>query len=377
MINLKPSQILRLNKKEIKNKRIILRVDYNLNLKNKAVEDIYRIKKSLPTIKFLLKNQARQIILVTHLGQPSKIKEKKLSTKNLLPLIKKLIKKDIYYYFWQPSRKNYKIPLHHSLILLENIRFFKEEMDDDPYFAYQLSQLGEIYVNEAFSVSHRKHASLHKLSKILPTFYGLNFETEIKNLNLVFKTQKKIAIIIGGIKIETKLPLIKSFLNKAQLIILVGGIANTFLKAKGFEVGQSIVDDHYLNELKKIISYKILLPFDFFTPQGYKYLGQIKKNDIIYDIGPQSINNFIDELKKNQLIIWNGPLGFIENKKYSLGSKFFSQKLARLKAYKIAGGGETLSLIHSLKLSSNFNFISTGGGAMLYYLAYKNLPIFD
>lgn len=372
MINLNKLQLLRLNKNKIKNKRIIVRVDYNIELKNKKFEDRYRIEKSLPTIKFLLTHQAKQIILITHLGRPKNNKDKNLSTKKILPLLKKYFK-EVNYYYWQPGK-----PIsNHQLIILENIRFFKEEENNDEKFAYQLSKIGDIFVNEAFSVSHRRHSSVYQLQKFLPTLYGFNFENEIKNLNKAFKIKRGVGVIIGGIKIETKLDLIKNFSKKAELIILVGAIANTFLKAKNFEVGKSIIDQEKINDVRQLSSNKIIIPFDFQTNKGYRHLGEIKKDEIIYDIGQESIHSFIDSLKNCQLIIWNGPLGWIENKKYSLGSKSFARALAKLKAYKIIGGGETLSVVHSLNLENKFNFISTGGGAMLYYLAFENLPIFE
>ena len=372
MIKLKTSQLLRTNIKKIKNKRLIVRVDYNINLKNGNFEDFYRIKKSITTIKTLIENDAKKIILITHFGRPKNNKDKTLSTKKLLPILRKYFNK-IEYQYWQPG---YKVPPH-NLVLLENIRFFRGEEKNDKKFAYQLSTLGDIFINEAFSVSHRKHASVYQLPKFLPTLYGFNFEQEIENLNLAFKTKKDIGIIIGGIKLETKLPLIKNFLNKAKQIILVGTVVNTFLKAKNFEVGKSYIDKEKIIEVKKISSNKILIPFDFQTNQGYRYLGEIKKNETIYDIGRKSIFFFINELRKCNLIIWNGPLGWIENKKYFDGSKLFAQQLSKLKAYKIVGGGETLSIINSLKLENRFDFISTGGGAMLYYLAYGTLPIFE
>lgn len=368
MIKFEKENLLRLNKNKIKDKRVIVRVDYNLDEQNK---NVYRIERSLKTINFLKENNAKQIILVTHLGRP-KNKEKKFSTQKLIPIIKKFLK-EINYFYWKPG----ELLPNKRMIILENIRFFKEEENNNEKFAYYLSRLGEVFVNEAFSVSHRKHSSIHKITKFLPTFYGFNFEKEIKTLNKVIKIKKGLGIIIGGIKIETKLDLIKKFIKKADLIILVGGIANTYLKAKNFEVGKSIIDKNEINKVKKIKSNKILLPFDFQTNIEHKYLGEINKNEIIYDIGQESIKVFIDSLKKCKIIIWNGPLGWIENKKYFLGSQLFAESLAKLKAYKIVGGEETLSIIYSLNLEKSFNFISTGGGAMLYYLAHQSLPIFE
>jgi len=372
MIALKKQQLLRFNKDKIKNKKVIVRVDYNVEIKNKKLEESYRIEKSLKTINFLKTNNAKQIILITHFGRP-KNKEPVYSTKNLLPFLKKYIK-EIEYFEWEPEKQ---IDENKKVVILENIRFFKEEEENDLNFAKSLAKLGDIFVNEGFSVSHRKHSSVYGISKYLPTYFGFNFEEEINNLNKVFeyiKKRKSIGVVISGIKFETKIELIDKFIKKADIIILGGGIANTVLKAKGFEIGKSIYDEEYLEFAKKIFSNKLLLPFDFVTQNGHRYLGEIKKDDIIYDIGEESLKIFIEELKKVKMIIWNGPLGKIEDKKYAKGSLEFAKNLMKLKNKKIIGGGDTLKIFKNIKVKNTF--LSTGGGAMLYYLAYENLPIF-
>ncbi len=373
MIKLHESSLLRKNKNKIKGKRVLVRVDYNVEIKNGKVLDSYRIKESLKTINFLKKNGAKQIILITHFGRPQN-REKKFSTLNLLPILKRFIR-DINYFDWKPG----KFLPDKKIFLLENIRFFKEEEKDDYKFAQKLSKLGDIFINEAFSVSHRKHASLHQISKILPTYFGFNFEKEIKNLNLVFdyfKKNKKVGIVIGGIKFETKIELIKNFLKRAEIIILVGGLANTFLKGKGFEIGNSLYDKEYLKFVKDIHTPKILLPFDFLTNKNHKYLGEIQKDETIYDIGKESIDIFLEELKKMDLVVWNGPLGKIEEKKFREGSLYFAKGLLKMKNKKIVGGGETLFIANEILKNDKNTFISTGGGAMLYYLAHESLPIF-
>lgn len=371
MIKLEKKFLLKNNKDKIRNKRVLLRVDYNVEIKNGKVLDNYRIKESLETIKFLNKNGAKQIILITHFGRP-KNKEKKFSTIRLIPLLRKYIKK-IEYFNWRP---NLNLPVK-NILILENIRFFKEEEENDYRFAQKLSKLADIFVNEAFSASHRKHASIYQISKILPTYWGLNFEKEIKNLNLVFvyfKKGKRIAVVIGGIKFETKIELIKNFLKKVDLIILTGGLANTFLKGKGFEIGNSLFDKEYLEFFKNLHTHKVLVPFDFITNKGHRYLGEIQKDEIIYDVGKKSIELFLEELKKKDLVIWNGPLGKIEEKEYRGGSVYFAHCLVGIRNRKIIGGGETLSIANKIFKNDRNTFISTGGGAMLYYLAKGNLP---
>ncbi len=375
MIVLKKENLLRFNKNKIRNKKIIVRVDYNVEIKDGKIEEYYRIEKSLQTINFLIKNKAEKIILITHLGRP-KNKEKVYSTKNLIPYLRKIIK-DVAYFNWQPDKE---INVKNKVILLENIRYFKEEEENNESFSESLAKLGDIFINEAFSVSHRKHSSVYGITKFLPTYFGFNFEEEIKNLNKVFeyiKKRKRVGVVISGIKIETKIDLINKFLNKAEIIILGGGIANTFLKAKGFEIGKSIYDEEYLDKVKKIYSNKILIPFDFITQNGYRFLGEIKKDDVILDIGNESLKIFLDELKKMDLVVWNGPLGKIEDKKYIKGSLNFAKEIIKMGNKKIIGGGDTLKIFEKIRVKKLKNvFFSTGGGAMLYYLAHENLPIF-
>ncbi|MGC8981753.1 MAG: phosphoglycerate kinase [Minisyncoccia bacterium] len=368
MINFKDKDLLRKNPKKVKDKDVLLRVDYNVDIEKGKIFDDYRILKSFDTINFLKKAGARKIILISHLGRPNGFDEKYSLKKIYLYLKKRL--KDISFIKWKPG-ENID---NHKIILLENIRFFKGEEENDEKFAKELSKLGDIFVNDAFSVSHRKHASVYGIKKFLPTLYGLNFEKEINNLNRVFKA-KNLGIIIGGIKTDTKIGVIKKFLNRANLIILGGGIANTFLKAKGFEIGNSIYDKEYIDYLKKINNPKILTPFDFITNNGYKFLGEISKDDSILDIGEESIRVFISELKRVKTIVWNGPFGKIEDKKYSKGTIKFLKELVKLKGEKIVGGGDTIKLINKLKLDKKFDFVSTGGGAMLEYLSSGKLPI--
>jgi len=371
MIKLKKKEILRFNKDKVKGKRVLVRVDYNVDIEKGKIVDDYRISRSFDTINFLKKAGAEKIILISHLGRPKGF-DKKYSLRKIYLYLKKRIK-DIGFFEWKPGME---VSRKEKIVLLENIRFFKEEEENDENFSKELSKLGDIFVNDGFSVSHRKHASVYDIKKFLPYFYGLNFENEINNLNNVFKA-KSLGIVIGGIKTETKIGVIKNFLNKANLIILGGGIANTFLKAKGFEIGKSVYDEDYLNELRKIYSPKILAPFDFLTNNGNRFLGEISKDDAIFDIGEESIKVFIEELRKVKTIVWNGPFGKVEDKRYSKGTEKFLKELVKLRAKKIVGGGDTIKVVNKLRLGKKFDFVSTGGGAMLEYLSKGTLPIFD
>jgi phosphoglycerate kinase len=363
MIETKKLPLLRLNQEEIKNKDVILRVDFNVDLKKGKVLDKYRIIAVKDTINILKK--AKKVIILSHLKE-------NLSFKKLLPEIEKILNIKINFL------KDFNSPLKEKFNFLENLRKWKEEKEADLSFAKKLASFGEIFVFDAFSVAHRKHSSVYWLPKILPTYYGLNFEKEINLLNKFLKS-KHLTLILGGAKISTKLPLIKKFQSKAELIILGGGLTNTFYKAKGFEMGDSLVENDILDEVKKLPVKKILLPFDFIVLNKKKilknkFLGEINKGDIIYDIGPESLKVILDELKKAKNIIWNGPLGYIENEKFKIGTLTLAKFLIKLKRKNIlVGGGDTLGFLEKEKLIKKFKNISTGGGAMLYYLAEEKL----
>lgn len=373
MIKFKKTELLRFNQEKIKNKNIILRVDFNVNVIKGKIFDKYRILAVKETLNILKK--AKKVLIISHLNNPKKY-SKKYSFEKLIPQIEKILKIKIGFV------KNFNSPLKEKFNLFENIRFWKEEKKIDFNFAKKIANYGEIFINDAFSVSHRKHTSVYLLPKILPTYYGLNFEKEINLLNKVLNS-KRLILILGGAKISTKLPLVKNFLNTSDLIILAGGLANTFYKAKGFEIGESFFEQEILNEIKKINSPKIFIPFDFYGLNSKKkythfYLGEIQKNDIIYDIGKESLKIIFEEIKKSKNIVWNGPLGYIEDKKFEKGTFELLKFLSQLKnKFILIGGGDTLSFLERKKMIKKFKNLSTGGGAMLYYLSNKNLPIFE
>jgi phosphoglycerate kinase len=394
MIKLKKSQLLRFNKEEIKNKDVLVRVDFNVPIKENKIGEVYRIKSIKETLDFL--KIARKIILISHLDDPRplisinrtknisdkifKDKIKKYSLKKILPSIEKLLKIKINF-----LKDLNDIPKE-KFNLLENIRLFKGEKECNINFAKNLANLGDIFVFEAFSVCHRKHSSIYLLAKILPTYFGFNFEKEINLLNTILNTSKskynnKLSLILGGAKISTKLPLIKKFLRSASLIILTGGLANTFLKSRCFEIGNSLFEKDILEEIKKIKSPKILVPFDFYglskNKVFYKFLGDIRKNDKILDIGKESLRVFLKEVKKSKFIVFNGPLGFVEDKRFEKGTLILLKSLSKLKdKFILVGGGDTLSFLENKRIIKKFK-ISTGGGAMLYYLANETFPIFE
>ena len=338
--------------KNIKNKKVLVRVDFNVPIKNGKVVDDFRIQKSLPTIKFL-QNKGAEVILISHLG-----KDGTESLKPVADRLKKYIKKDI--------------------ILLENIRQYPEEEQNSLSFAKRVAGIADFYVNDAFSVSHRNHASVVGVPKYLPSYAGLQLEEEIKNLSKVLKNPKRpFLFILGGAKFSTKMPLVQKYLKTADYIFIGGAILNDFLKAKKYEIGKSLTDNTKI-PANIFNNKKIILPVDVVVLSGNKIINKkiedIKKNEIIIDIGKDSVKLAENYIKKAKLILWNGPLGKYEGKSGDLATKKLLKSVASSKAESIIGGGDIVSVVSKLKLEKKFTFVSTGGGATLDFLANGTLP---
>lgn len=325
----------------ISGKRVLVRVDWSVPIQDSKVVDDYQIKKSLPTIKYL-QNAGAKIILISHAEKDED---------SLLPIFKN-VKKYLPLTFIKQS----------NLVLLENLRQNPGEKENSEEFAKKLASLGDICVNEAFGVSHRKHASIVGVPGFLPSFAGLRFIEEVQRLSSVFYPRRPFLFILGGAKFDTKLPLLKKFINIADDIFVGGALANNFFREMGEDIGDSLVsqDSFGLDELLK--TGKIILPED-----------TISKDGKILDAGPNTIEKLKTKISAAKLILWNGPLG-----NYELGYKVATLELAKLIAESgnesIVGGGDTLASIEELNLLDKFSFVSTGGGAMLDFLATGTLP---
>ena len=362
--------------KNLKGKRVLVRVDFNVPIKEGIVEDDFRIRKTLPTIKFLQKKGAK-IILIAHLGKGgdslapvAKVLNKFIKTKFVSEVIGEKVSKAV------SEMKNGEV------VLLENLRNNKGEKDCDRDFAKSLADLADLYINEGFSVSHREDASIVLLPKLLPAYAGLQLEAEIKNLSKVIKNPKHpFLFILGGAKFSTKMPLISKYLKLADFVFIGGALLNDFLKAKGYEVGKSLVDEGDFaekNYCKKILkNKKLILPDEVLVKSGTKFVNkkvsEVGKEEIIIDIGRNSIEMIKPYIKNARLILWNGPLG-----KYEAGgaktTKEILKLVAKAKAESIIGGGDTVALINETKMENKFSFVSTGGGATLDFLANGTLP---
>ena len=382
-----------LKEKNLNSKKILLRLDLNVPLENGKISDTTRIDKILPTLNFLIKKK-NKIIILSHVGRPKGKIVKELSLKPIgedlrkkLNISVKLITENIY----KIKNKNFFEKFDEEILILENIRFYAEEEKNDHKFAKHLASLGDIYVNDAFSCSHRAHASIQKISKFLPSYSGLQLDLEVAALNKITdEITKPITCIIGGSKISTKINIIKNLIPKLDNIIIVGGMANNFIEYFGNNVGKSIKEKNCNKIVKEIISLtkkegcKILIPEDVLVSKNLngtsknKKLDQILPDEMILDIGPKTINKIMDIIDSSKTILWNGPAGYFENPNFANGSIKIAKKIVENnksnKIFSVVGGGDTVSLLNSLKITDNFNFVSTAGGAFLEYLEGKKLP---
>ena len=378
---------------EIKNKKVLLRVDFNVALNtNNTIADDARIKQALPTIEYLLKNN-NKLILVSHLGRP-KGRDTKYSLKVVANRLKKYLKhKNIVLvddFLAKDSCDILNNQKPNDVFILENIRFYTQEKKNDQEFAKKLADLVDIYVNDAFGVSHRQHASLISTPKYIPSYGGLLLKKEINMISKVIENPKKpLVSILGGVKISTKIQFIEKLMDLADFLLLGGGLANLFLLSKGYEIGKSICERDEEKDIKKLIDIaktkkvEIILPVDAIVANSLdtessgevKKISEVNKNSYILDIGPETQAQFGSIISKANTIVWNGPVGYIENKYFRRGTDFIYYSIANNKqAFSIVGGGDTLAAVSKKEHLENITHISTGGGAMLEFIENGTLP---
>ena len=376
-------------------KKALIRVDYNVPINsNLEVIDESRILSSLPTINKILKDGG-SCILMSHMGRPNGINNPKLSLKNIISSLEKLLNKKVLFCEDCISEKtvekcnNLK---NGEIILLENLRFYKEEELGNTEFAKKLSTLGDIYVNDAFGTSHRIHSS----NSIITDFFnqkciGYLIENEIKNINkILYKKSKPFTAILGGSKVSDKILLIEKLMSYVNNIIIGGAMSNTFIKANNGKIGNSIYESNKIELVKKILeksvkmNVKIYLPIDFLTSKSIdvnsktKFFksGETEKEWINVDIGPNSIKKFDEIIMQSKKILWNGPMGVYEIDKYSAGTNHIANSISNSTkngSISLIGGGDSVAVVTKQKLKKQISFISSGGGALLSYLTNEKL----
>ncbi len=384
-------QLRTLNTAEVKNKRVLVRVDFNIVERDGVIVNDFRIKRTIPTFRYLLKNKAK-IIVVTHFGRPPSYgadgeERRRFSVKKIAQQLEKDLGHSVKFISECVGPKAQRASANlksGEILMLENLRFHKEEEENNTVFASQLASLADVYVNDAFSVSHRAHASVSAITAFLPSYAGLLLEQEVSILHEAYtKPKLPLVIVMGGAKIGTKAKLIKRFFDKASDILLGGVIANFVLKLQGIAIGKSKYEEHK-NALENLnwTSSKLHLPLDVIvakeiSPSSWVKTvatGNVQDDEIILDIGPETTNLFASIVASAGTIIWNGPLGFIELPLFAAGTIKFARAMAASKAFTIVGGGDSVVLLDKLGLYDTINFVSTGGGAMLEFLSGGPMP---
>ena len=379
---------------DIQSKTIILRLDLNVPLKDKKIQDFTRITLALPFIKDLIKKKAK-IIIISHLGRPKGSKVSELSLIPVYKFLKQQLKSNLFFFMGnidEEIKSKCSYLKEGEIILLENIRFSKGESENDDMLAKKLASLGDIYINDAFSCSHREQASIHKITKYIQESYaGPLLKKEVEAINLVIKNKKEpVTCIIGGSKISTKINVISNLIKNVNNIVIVGAMANNFLAFKGFKIGKSLLEENSNKIINEIYAKaqqnncNIIIPEDCNVSTSFEGAGTAKtkdginNNEIILDIGPKTIKNIENIIDQSNTVLWNGPAGYFENQNFIAGTLAIANKISKNTSNKslvsILGGGDTIAAINKSNEKFTFTHLSTAGGAFLEFLEGKDLP---
>ena len=371
-----------------------MRVDFNVPVKDGVITDDKRIREAMKTVKYLKENGAK-VILCSHLGRPNGQVDTKLSLRPVLARLSKLLEKPVSFaedILDKSTQDLVKGMDNGDVLMLENIRFYAQEEENDEAFAKKLAKLADIFVLEAFGTAHRKHASTYGIAKHIPAVCGFLVEQELRMFDKVLnKPERPFVAILGGAKVSDKLPVIENLMEKVDTILIGGGMAYTFIKAIGGSIGQSLVDNTKLDLAKELLDrakekgVKIVLPIDNIGANEFSEEAHCKRFNSAFfadnyqgmDIGPKTIRAFKKEIKKARTIVWNGPVGVYEYDKFKKGTNKIATFVAKSKATSIIGGGDSIAAIHSLGVAKKVSHISTGGGASLMLLQGKVLPCVD
>ncbi len=377
--------------------KVLIRVDFNVPLNaNLHITDDTRIRAAIPTIKKIL-SEGGSVILMSHLGRPKNGPEDKFSLKHIVPHLSKLLKVNVLFAddCIGESAKNAAADLQvGEVLLLENVRFYKEETKGDEAFAKQLAALGDVYVNDAFGTAHRAHASTTIIAKSFPNdkMFGYVMANELTNINKILNdTERPFTAIMGGAKVSDKILLIDKLIDKVDYLLIGGGMSYTFAKAMGGKIGNSIIEDDKMEEALRLLAkakakgMQIILPKDSIIADAFSNDAKVSSapNDAIpdgwmgLDIGTETIKEFTDIILKSKAILWNGPVGVFEMEHFSHGTKAIANAIVEATAkgsYSLIGGGDSAAAINQFKLADKVSYVSTGGGALLEYIEGKVLP---
>jgi phosphoglycerate kinase len=380
---------------DVAGKTVILRTDFNVPIVQGKITDHSRITRSMATINYLMHHRAKTIIL-SHYGRPKGNFNPDMSLAPIVDAISAQMNgKEIKFsldILSKTTEQQIKKMKDGEILIAENIRFHIEEEENDDNFAKKIAALGDYYINDAFSCSHRAHASIEAITKYIPAAAGLLAEEELTSLHNILEKNHDIFVITGGAKVSSKIDLLKNLINKAKFIVIGGAMANTFLKAKNYNIGNSLYEENHLQTAQEIIlkakenQCELILPSDVITAKKIDGITDcqvidienVSNNEMILDIGPQTIIDIIEKLKKVSTVIWNGPLGAFEYKPFDMGTMAIARAISKFtkqnKLTSVAGGGDIVSAINQAGLEKGFSYISTGGGAFLEWLEGKEMP---
>ncbi len=380
---------------DLKNKRVLIRVDFNVPLKNGVITDDTRIVAALPTIKYILEQPGASLIVMSHCGRPGGEKNPEFSLKPAADRLAELLGKSV---IMAPDVIGSEVEKMASelksgdVLVLENTRYYKEETKNDPGFAEKIAKLGDVYVNDAFGAAHRAHASTEGVSKYLPAVAGFLIEKECKFFDNILENPKKpFVAIIGGAKVSSKIGVLESLLEKADSLIIGGGMAYTFLYAQGYSIGKSLFEEDYLDTAKTLLTkaaeknVEIILPEDHVAAKEFSETAEavyidgldIPADMLGMDIGAKTLAKVKDRILNAQSIVWNGPMGVFEFDAFSKGTLEVAQYVADCKGTTVVGGGDSVAAVNKFGFADKIDHVSTGGGASLEFLEGKVLPGID
>jgi len=377
---------------EVSGKKVLVRVDFNVPLKDGAVTDDTRIKAALPTIEHLLKNNASSVILMSHLGRPKGQRAPEFSLKPTAERLSELLGRPVK---MAPDVVGPEVEQmvgalgQGDVLMLENVRFYKEETDNDAEFSKKLAALADLYVNDAFGSAHRAHASTEGVAHHLPSYAGFLIEKEVRFFEPVLKDpQQPMVAIIGGAKVSSKIGVLESLLPNCRTLIIGGGMAYTFLKAQGHEIGNSMLEEDYLDTAKALLEaaekkgVEIVLPLDHIvasefgenaTPEGVDSV-DVPSGKLGMDIGPKTVARLKEIIGNAKTVVWNGPMGVFEFDAFAGGTLEIAKAVAECSGTTIVGGGDSVAAANKFELAERMDHVSTGGGASLEFLEGRVLP---
>lgn len=377
---------------DLKDKRVLMRADFNVPLKGDTITDDTRIRAALPTIEHVLKQEGASLVLMSHLGRPKGKKDPAFSLAPVARRLSDLLGKEVVMAedcIGDAVEKQARELAPGGVMLLENVRYYDEEKKNDPGFAKKLAALGDVYVNDAFGTAHRAHASTEGLAHLLPACAGFLIEKEVAFFTPVLENpEQPMVAVIGGAKVSTKIAVLESLLPNCKTLIIGGGMAYTFLKAQGHEIGNSLLEEEYIDTAKSLLTkaeekgVEILLPRDHLVAEEFDENAKpepvdgvdIPAGKIGMDVGPKTLDLCKERIKNAKTVVWNGPMGVFEFDNFAIGTRVVAEAIADSDAMTVVGGGDSVAAANKFEVASKMSHVSTGGGASLEFLEGKQLP---